>query len=153
MGNQQKIEIGKTYDIDGRSYILTSEGLQRPKSNYVTYSYDDSIKKISGYTEPKSKTTKKRRDTLEEDLEFYANEVYEKGDVQAGIKLIIEIVGVVTLGATLVSALFIWLPGAGIAISAGMAAHLMREASKAYSSMSREERRYLRAATKIFTVV
>ncbi len=151
MNNQQKIEIGKTYYVDGRNYILTSEGLQRPNGNYVTYSYNDSIKKILGHTEPKMK--KERGDTLAEDLDFYADEVFEKGDVKAGIQLIIEIVGTATLGAALVSALFIWLPGVGIPISAAGAYHLMIQVSKRYSSMSREERRYVRAATKIFTVV
>ncbi len=44
--SQTKEVIGNTYQVSGRDYILTPEGLKRLGSEYATYSYESSIELI-----------------------------------------------------------------------------------------------------------
>ena len=86
--------------------------------------------------------------TLDEDLQKYWDETYHKGDVKAGFKLLGEIAGIVTVGGFLVSALFVWIPGVGIPISAAVAIRILAHAASAYATLSTEERKQVRSVVR-----
>ena len=86
---------------------------------------------------------------LEDDLSKYAGEVFEKGDVKAGIKLISEISGIVMLGGAVFTALTVWLPGLNIAIPTGALIMGLKAAAKEYSNMDEEQRKQLRAVASL----
>ncbi len=83
---------------------------------------------------------------LSEDLDKYAKEVYTKKDIKAGLKLLREGIGFLSLFGTLTAALFIWLPGVGVPISTALAAQVLRNAVSLYDDLSENERRNVRAA-------
>jgi len=85
---------------------------------------------------------------LAEDLDLYYNEAYYRRDIKAGIKLIKEITGLVSLGAVLVSALFIWLPGIGIPVTAVAAGHVIKAAVTAYADLDATQRKQVRGVVK-----
>jgi len=85
---------------------------------------------------------------LAEDLEYYYHEAYYRRDIKAGIKLITEVTGLVSLGALLLSALFVWLPGIGIPITAVAAVNVIRAATQAYTGLNAEERKQVRAVVR-----
>lgn len=86
--------------------------------------------------------------TLAEDLERYANEAYHKKDLKAGIRLIQEVVGLVTIGGLLFSALFVWLPGIGIPVSGIVIVRVVQGVSQAYGNLDTEERRQVRGVIR-----
>lgn len=87
--------------------------------------------------------------SLQEDLEVYADELFSKKDLKAGIKIVSEILGVagimgvgVTIGSTFITPI--------LGASAGMliAKLMTREVLKRYMSLSTDERKQVRAVVK-----
>jgi hypothetical protein len=85
---------------------------------------------------------------LADDLEFYGNEAYYRRDLKAGIKLIAEIAGAVSLGSLLLSILFVWLPGIGIPITAAVAIKVLKAAAEGYVNLDSEDRKKVRAVVR-----
>ncbi len=85
---------------------------------------------------------------LSDDLEKYYDEVYYRRDLKAGIQLIVEVTGLVSLGSFLLSALFVWLPGIGIPITTVAAVRVIKAATEAYSNLDKQERKEVRAVVK-----
>lgn len=82
---------------------------------------------------------------LEKDLAQHYDEAYYRRDIRAGIKLIGEVAGMVSIASLLASALFVWLPGIGIPITTIAAFRIIGGVATAYSDMDAEERRNVRA--------
>jgi hypothetical protein len=93
--------------------------------------------------------------TLVEDLAKYSNEVYTKRDIKAGLMLIAEIGGGITLAAAALGLLTVVFPAAGVPISATAVAHILRSGAFSYAQLDTEQRRRVRAAVsflrKMFT--
>ena len=85
---------------------------------------------------------------LEKDLNYYYDEAFNKKDIKAGIQLLAEVTGMITLGGLLISALFIWLPGIGIPVTTIAAIRCIAAATEAYSNLNTEERRQIRAVVR-----
>ena len=85
---------------------------------------------------------------LEDDLKQYADEVYTKRDLKAGIKLISEVVGLVAVGGAVVTALVVWVPGVGVPMSAGTASLLGRYIVTEYTNLDEDKRKQIRAVVK-----
>lgn len=82
---------------------------------------------------------------LFDDLDRYYDEFYTKGDLEAGRKILIEVVGVAVLGGALLTALTSWLPPLGITLGAATVAQVMYYAATAYVDLDEDERKYVRA--------
>lgn len=82
------------------------------------------------------------------DLGRYSNELYTKGDLKAGLRLLVEIAGYGSVAVFTVAAITIWLPMVGITLSGAVGAKILTEVMKAYASMSREQRKQIRAAVR-----
>jgi hypothetical protein len=87
---------------------------------------------------------------LKDDLEKYADELFTKGDVKAGLKLISEIAGLVGLAAIAFTAVTVWLPGLNIAIPGAALAMGLRQAAAHYSNMNEKERKSIRSVARLF---
>ena len=85
---------------------------------------------------------------LSEDLDHYANEAYYRKDIKAGIRLIAEVSGLITLGGLLLSALFVWLPGIGIPITTVVAIKVIKAATEAYVNLDATDRKKVRAVVR-----
>ncbi len=85
---------------------------------------------------------------LADDLELHYNEAYYRHDLKAGIKLIAEIAGAVSLGSLLLSILFVWLPGIGIPITAAVAVKVFKAAAEGYTNLDAEDRKKVRAVVR-----
>lgn len=85
---------------------------------------------------------------LANDLEKYYNEAYYRRDIKAGIKLIGEITGLISLVTLLSSALFIWLPGIGIPVTMIAATRVLQAAAQGYASLNHQERKEIRAVVR-----
>ncbi|GJM30921.1 MAG: hypothetical protein DHS20C17_35560 [Cyclobacteriaceae bacterium] len=85
---------------------------------------------------------------LAEDLERYYNEAYYRRDLKAGLKLIQEVLGMVTIGGLLISALFVWLPGIGIPITTVAAIRVIQGVTQCYSQLDAEERKQVRGVVR-----
>lgn len=85
---------------------------------------------------------------LFEDIERYADETFNKGDIEAGLKLIGEISGIVTLTGLAVVAITIWLPGLNIVIPAGVLAKGLSMAAKEYGDMDEKQRKQVRSVAR-----
>lgn len=85
---------------------------------------------------------------LFEDIERYADEAFNKGDVEAGLKLIGEISGIVTLTAIAVVAITVWIPGLNIVIPGGVLAKGLSMAAREYSNMDKKQRKQVRAVAR-----
>lgn len=90
----------------------------------------------------------RRGTNLATDLEFYAGELFTKGDVRAGLRLVGELTGMVAVGGLALTALTSWLPAIGIPISGAMVAQVMRQLAQGYGRMPTEERKQVRAAVR-----
>lgn len=86
--------------------------------------------------------------TLVEDMATYADEVYTKRDLKAGIKLISEIAGLVAVGGFLLAILTSWLPVVGIVLSAATVARIMFYSGRIYLELDEDQRKTLRAAVR-----
>ena len=79
------MKTNTTYIINGKEYILTEEGLKRPGSKYATYSYEDSVNKLT-WREDKDKDNDKDKKVLARDV---ANDVVlQRSAVCAGVAAI-----------------------------------------------------------------
>jgi len=85
---------------------------------------------------------------LDEDLSLYADEAFTKHDVKAGLKLISEILGIISLAAVALWVVNVLLPAIGLPISAGVAAQGAKQLARAYSDMDEEDRHKIRAVVK-----
>ena len=83
--------------------------------------------------------------TLEQDLERYASEFYHKRDLDAGKKLLVEVVGVFALGGMLLTALTSWLPPLGLTVGSGTLVFIMAKAAELYADLDTEQRKQVRA--------
>ena len=83
--------------------------------------------------------------TLEQDLERYASEFYHKRDLNAGKKLLVEVVGVFALGGVLLTALTSWLPPLGLTVGSGTIVFVMSKAAELYAELDAEKRKQVRA--------
>ncbi len=83
--------------------------------------------------------------TLEQDLERYASEFYHKRDLDAGKKLLVEVVGMFALGGVLLTALTSWLPPLGITVGSGTLVFVMTKAAELYADLDTEQRKQVRA--------
>lgn len=88
---------------------------------------------------------------LEDDIEKLGNQVIEKGDVLAGIKLIGEIAGFGGVLYAAFMALTVWIPGFGIPISTGMAAYCMKTIAKEYPNLPRDQRQVVAKCAKFLS--
>jgi hypothetical protein len=84
--------------------------------------------------------------SLMEDLERHANELYSKQDLNAGLNILKEVAGAITVGGFVLTALTVWMPAIGLTVSAGTVAHIMYRSACAYNKASQAERRQIRAA-------
>jgi hypothetical protein len=85
---------------------------------------------------------------LFEDLEKYAHEAYTKNDAQAGLKLLAELAGAASRYATGAALSTLTIPFLGPTITRDLVIGLTHKAMEAYSNLSSEERRYVRAAVR-----
>ena len=83
---------------------------------------------------------------LEQDLELYKDELFTGKDIRAGLALLGEIAGIVSILTVLFTITTVWLPGLGIPISTGTAYILCRKAAEAYADLPADQRRLVRAA-------
>lgn len=86
--------------------------------------------------------------TLLEDLEKYANEVYTKKDVVAGMKLLAELAGLASLVAFAGALSTVTIPFLGPSWSRTLILKLSHEALIKYDKLSAEERKNVRAAIR-----
>ncbi|NLS92673.1 MAG: hypothetical protein GXX96_10995 [Planctomycetaceae bacterium] len=84
--------------------------------------------------------------TLSQDLNHYARELYTRRDLKAGIKILKELAGMITVGGFALSALTIWLPAVGITLSTATIARILIHVAKFYHNASETERKQIRAA-------
>ena len=88
---------------------------------------------------------------LDDDLEKYADEAWNHHDIRAGLKLLVELGGMVSLGVFAYVVLTSWVPGLnalGIPISVGTAQVLLRQAALEYSNLSEEDRAVVRKVVR-----
>lgn len=93
---------------------------------------------------------------LDDDLREYASEVWNHHDVRAGLKLLAELGGIVTLGSFAYVVLTSWIPGLnalGIPIAAGTAQYLLRQAALHYLDLSEEDRAVVRKTVRVLNGV
>lgn len=86
--------------------------------------------------------------TLDQDLAEWAGELFTKGDLKAGLKLVAEIAGGVGLfvgGMALVTNAVPILNSIGIPLTIGAANMLLRQAARQYMYLGTEERKQVRA--------
>lgn len=110
----------------------------------ITYQYAFALKAINNINSLKFIIMSK----LSEDLDRYCDEVYYRRDIKAGIKLIVEITGLISIGTLLCSALFVWLPGIGIPITTFAAVRFIQAATEAYINLDEGERKKVRAVVR-----
>ena len=84
--------------------------------------------------------------TLLEDLDRYSSEVYYKRDLKAGLGILKEVAGAVSVGGFLLSLLTVWMPAVGITVSASTIAQIMFRGAHAYNQAAANERKQIRAA-------
>ncbi len=84
--------------------------------------------------------------TLNEDLQKYSDELFTKGDLKAGLKLVGEISGAIAIGGLALTVMTSWLPAIGITVGAGTIAKVTYEVAKGYAAMPSDERKEIRAA-------
>jgi hypothetical protein len=82
---------------------------------------------------------------LSEDLDRYSNELFKNGDLKAGLMLLGELSGMVTIGGLIFTALTCWLPGLNLTIPTGAVIMGLREGAKQYVNMDADQRRQIRA--------
>lgn len=88
---------------------------------------------------------------LDDDLARYADEAWNKRDIKAGLKLLAEVGGLVSLGAFGITAMTVWVPGLnaiGIPISAAAVTYYLRIAAQRYAQLSTEERAVVRKTVR-----
>lgn len=83
---------------------------------------------------------------LEQDLDRYKDEFFTGKDIRAGLALLLEIAGMVSILTALLTITTVWLPGLGIPISTGTAYVLCRKAGEAYADLPADQRKLIRAA-------
>lgn len=74
--------------------------------------------------------------------------VYTKKDVEAGLKLVIEITGAISLGSSAFTVLTGWLPAIGITLAPAIISKILIQLAKGYTQLSAEQRKEVRAAVK-----
>jgi len=84
--------------------------------------------------------------TLSKDILRYSQELYTKRDLQSGLKIVKEVLGVITVGGVAISALTIWLPAVGITLSTAVIARILVQLARLYHDASEDERKQIRAA-------
>jgi hypothetical protein len=107
--------------------------------------------RTGGYCEacavtPPTSSTNEPGGKLMEDLAFYADEAYTKGDVRAGLKLLGELAGLASIVSVLITALTVWIPAIGIPIASASVFHIIRFAVQGYSELNADDRHKVRAA-------
>ncbi len=85
---------------------------------------------------------------LSSDLETYADELYTRRDLHAGLKIAAEISGVVALAGLALTVLTVWLPAVGVPVSAATVATVLRQLALAYVRAPTEERKQIRAVVR-----
>jgi len=86
--------------------------------------------------------------TLDQDLDRWKDELFTKGDLKAGMKLLFEITGGVGLaigGIALASNVVPFLNSLGIPITMGAAHIVLRQAADAYAKLDTDKRKAIRA--------
>ena len=86
--------------------------------------------------------------TLNQDLEQWTDELFNKGDLKAGLNLLFEITGGAGLaigGIVLALNVVPFLNAVGIPITMGAAHIVLKQASDAYGGLGTEERKAIRA--------
>lgn len=86
---------------------------------------------------------------LGDDLEKYADEAFTKGDVEAGLKLIGEISGIVALAGLAFTAITVWLPGLNIVIPTVLLGRGIRIAATEYSNLNEKQRKQVRSVARL----
>ena len=92
--------------------------------------------------------------TLAQDMDQWSDELFTKKDLKAGLKLLFEITGGVSLaiGAIgLASSAVPFLNGLGIPITMGAANYGLRMGAEAYSQLDTNDRKAIRAVTSLVT--
>ena len=84
--------------------------------------------------------------TLSEDLEKYADEVYTKKDVKAGLLLLGELAGLVSIFGIGAALSTVTIPLLGPSLTRSAVYGLTNVAFEKYKELSTEERKYVRAA-------
>ena len=86
--------------------------------------------------------------TLEADIDRYADEFYNRGDLEAGKSLLLEIGGIVAVGGAVLTVLTSWLPPLGITLGSGTVAFIVIKATEFYADATAEQRKAIRAVVK-----
>lgn len=82
---------------------------------------------------------------LQEDLKQYADELFTKKDLKAGLKLVKEIAGLTTVAMFAFEAVVNFFPVVSLPTTPLRIAVYMKLAAESYAKLSTEERRQLRA--------
>lgn len=85
---------------------------------------------------------------LEEDLAKYEEELFTKKDLKAGLKLLGELSGLVTIGGIAFTAAVSWMPALGVPVSIGMAKIICQTAVTSYARLNTEERKAVRSVVR-----
>ena len=94
---------------------------------------------------------KNKEPNLWEDLDKYADELYTKKDLKAGIKIIQELVGIGVLGYSLWTIFTVSLPALGIPIASSTVLRLVARLIAIYSQRGEKDRKAIRAVFKWIT--
>ncbi|KAM3101701.1 hypothetical protein ACKFKF_06805 [Phormidesmis sp. 146-12] len=86
--------------------------------------------------------------SLEEDLKTYADELFTKNDLEAGLKIASELAGFVGTGGLGVAVCSTLVPILGIPVTITLARKLTFELAKRYVTMPTEERKQVRAVVR-----
>jgi len=88
---------------------------------------------------------------LDNDIKEYAEEAWNRHDIRAGFKLLVELGGAATLGIFAYTVLTSWVPGLnalGIPIAAGTVQALLKLAAEHYASLPEDERAAVRKVVR-----
>lgn len=88
----------------------------------------------------------KKEPSLLNDLSFYVNELYTKRDLQAGLELVKEVAGMISLGGALLATLTVFMPALGITLSSGVVSNIISQTAIRYAQSNAVERKQIRAA-------
>lgn len=86
--------------------------------------------------------------TLSEDLALYANEAFTKRDVIAGLRLLGELAGLVSLYATAIALSTVTIPFLGPTLTRQIVIALSRAGINEYGKLSTQERKQVRAVIR-----
>ncbi len=85
---------------------------------------------------------------LEEDIAKLADDVITKKDIKAAFEILAEVTGAVALCTIAIMAIFVWIPGLGIPLSASVAAKFFTMMKNEYVNLPADKRRVIAKCAK-----